>query len=101
MAIALNSPPSSANVDAIKALANGGRGATVQHPRARTRAGRRALMRGLTNAGLEHRVALTLRWVTSTPPPAVDLVAPTEPEEPPHRQKSKSKRRRSGESATD
>jgi hypothetical protein len=98
MAIALSSPPSPANVDAIKALANGGRGATVQHPRARTRAGRRALMRGLTNAGLENRVALTLRWVTSTPPPAVDRV---KPEEPAHRPKSKSKRKRSDEAAND
>lgn len=67
MAIALSTPPTKDQVAAIQAEPNGGRGATVMHPRASNRKARVRLIRGLTSAGLEYRVAATLEWVTAAP----------------------------------
>ena len=80
MQIVLSTPPSPANVAAIKAQPDDGRGAPVRHPRAGNAQARKILTRQLTAAGLKHRVAMTLHWVTSAPAePELQSVVVPEP----------------------
>ena len=66
MHVALATPPTPANIAAIKAMPNGGKGATVQHPRGGNPKARQSLSQQLTRAGLPRRVVMTLHWVTAT-----------------------------------
>lgn len=68
--IAISTPPSSADVAAIQALPNKGLGAVAVHGRANSRPARRRMLRQLEQAGLSHRVAMSLGWSTSMPPRA-------------------------------
>lgn len=52
-------PPTAAQVEAIKAA---GPGAVVQHPRAKTKAGRREIAGALGRAGLPAAIVRTLGW---------------------------------------
>ena len=51
--------------DTVDAILKAGEGATVTHPRARTRLGRMALRGELTAAGVPDRLARTLAWAPS------------------------------------
>ena len=68
MHVALASPPTPANVAEIKAMPGGGKGATVQHPRAGNPKARRIIAQQLSRSGLSWRVVMTLHWVTATAP---------------------------------
>lgn len=76
--VQISTPPSLADVNRIKALPNGGRGAIAVHGRASNRKARRQLLRELVRIGLDHRVAMTLGWSTSMPPAERDRTEPAQ-----------------------
>lgn len=65
--VAISTPPSPADVAKIQALPNKGLGAIAVHGRANSRPARRRMLRQLEQAGLSHRVAMSLGWSTSMP----------------------------------
>lgn len=70
--VQISTPPARADVDRIKALPDGGRGAIAVHGRANNRKAREQTRRALVQLGLDQRVALTLGWSTSMPEPLAE-----------------------------
>lgn len=74
--------------EVVQAIEEAGAGACVTHPRARSRLGRVALGRLLTEAGVPHRQVMTLEWRTSGGRPVV-----SEPDPPKARPKKVRKKK--------